>query len=113
MTVLSGTQLVATTPAHPPDLVDVVVTNPGGDAAALQAAYLYEEPPGPIVLNVSRSGSDVVLSWSSTGQTSYTVFRHDSPTGFGDSSILVHTPLTGYADVEGALQPGIQYYGVY
>lgn len=113
VTVLSGSSLVAVTPAHPPGRVDVVVTNPGADVATLPAAYLYEEPPSPIVLTVARSGNDVELSWTSTGQPSYTVFVKDSPTGFDDASILIQTGLTNHTDVGGALGSGIKYYSVY
>ena len=113
VTVLSPSSLTATTPAHPPGLTDVVVTNPGGGVGTLPAAYSFQEPASPVLLSLSRSGNDVELNWTSTGQASYTVFRHTAPTGFSDSSILIHTSATSYTDVGGALGPSIQFYGVY
>ena len=113
VTVLSNFSLTATTPAHPPRLTDVVVTNPGNNVCTLPVAYTFVEPASSILLSVSRSGNDIALNWTSTGQASYTVFRHTAPTGFSDSSILIHTSVTSYTDAGGALGPSIQYYGVY
>ena len=113
VTVLSPSSLTATTPAHPPGLTDVVVTNPGGLVGTLPMGYLFQEPASPVFLSLSRSGNDIELNWTSTGQASYTVLRHTAPTGFSDLSILIHTSATSYTDAGGALGPSIQYYGVY
>jgi large repetitive protein len=38
-TIVSDTEITATTPAHAPGVVDVVVTNPAGDSAAIDYEY--------------------------------------------------------------------------
>ena len=52
-TVVSSTNITATAPAHSAGLVNVVVTNPGGQTARLTAGFTYAEPPQPSVVAVS------------------------------------------------------------
>jgi hypothetical protein len=47
VTVLSSTQIACVTPAHAAGWVDVAVTNPDGETAALIQGFLYKEYPPP------------------------------------------------------------------
>ncbi len=109
---VSSTTLQATTPAHPAGVSGITVSNPGGPSATLPTAYTFQEPVAPIALTVTLSGNDVVLQWSSTGQTSYTVFESSAPTGWADATVLTKTSATTYTVVGGALGSGIQYFNV-
>ncbi len=103
--VTSGTSLTCATPPHPAGGVSVTVTNPGNQASTVNGSYTYTEPAGSVQLRVARSGTDradIVLTWGTTGQTSYTVFRNTSPTGFTGASILTTTPATTYTDTGAA-----------
>jgi hypothetical protein len=110
--VVSSASITATTPAHPPGVVDEVVRNPGNMAGTRSAAFTFLEPLSPVRLTVRRMGSDVSLTWTATGQASYTIFRNPSPTGWTDGSVLATTPATTYTDTGGALGPGLRYYNV-
>ncbi len=110
--VVSSSTITALTPAHPQGLVDLVVTNPGNQPGSRTDAYTFNEPAVPIQLLLSKSGSDIGLTWTSTGQSTYTVFRSTTPTGWSNSSILATTSATSYTDVGGALLVNAQYYSV-
>lgn len=109
---VSGTAITATTPARPAGVTSVTVTDPGGATSTMAAAYAFQEPAVPIVLSVSLSGNDVVLTWTSTGQTGYTVFGNSAPTGWTDSSIITRTTATTLTVVGGATGSGIEYFNV-
>ncbi len=109
---MSGTSLPATTPAHPAGVTSATVTDPGGAASTMAAAYTFQEPAAAIALSVTPSGNDVVLTWSSTGQTGYTVFGSSAPTGWTNSSIITQTAATTVTVVGGAAGSGIEYFNV-
>ncbi|QRO02119.1 IPT/TIG domain-containing protein [Archangium violaceum] len=73
VSVTSATSLSATTPAHAPGRVDVVVRNADGQGATLAGAFTYDVPPPPTVLSVAPG------SGLSTGGARVTV----TGTGFG------------------------------
>lgn len=96
--VVSATTITATTPAHPNGKFDLTVVNPGDQTGTKVQAYTFNEPAVPVRLTVQKSGGSVVLSWLSTAQPSYTVFRNGQPTGFSDASILATTTSLNYTD---------------
>ena len=56
VTVISSTEITATTTAHPPGLVEVVVTNPDGQTGRLGRAYTFAAlgpGPAPLIWSVS------------------------------------------------------------
>jgi len=110
--VVSATSITATTGAHPPDVVAVSVTNPGDQVGALAGGYTYVEPATPVRITLAKSGGDVVLSWTPTGQASYTVFRQSSPDGFTGAAIIGTTAAASFTDIGGQAQPGVQFYQV-
>ncbi len=112
VTAISSTDMTATTPPHPAGTVNVTVTNADGQSGTLAGAYAFQEPAVPIALTVSRSGTDVLLTWTSTGQASYTVFGTNTPGGWSDASILTQTAGTSYIVVGGASTPGLEYFNV-
>ncbi|PTL79262.1 IPT/TIG domain-containing protein [Vitiosangium sp. GDMCC 1.1324] len=73
VSVTSATSLSATTPAHAPGKVDVVVRNADGQGATLAGAFTYDVPPPPTVVSVAPG------SGLSTGGARVTV----TGTGFG------------------------------
>ncbi|MFY0566914.1 IPT/TIG domain-containing protein [Archangium lansingense] len=73
VSVTSATSLSATTPAHAPGKVDVVVRNADGQGATLAGAFTYDVPPPPTVVSVAPGNG------LSTGGTRVTV----TGTGFG------------------------------
>lgn len=79
VTVSSPTQLSATTPAHAPGVVDVVIINPDNQTATRTSAFNFL--PGPTVTNVSPG------SGPTTGGTTVTVtgtnFQNGSMAFFG------------------------------
>ncbi|WP_216673652.1 IPT/TIG domain-containing protein, partial [Pyxidicoccus fallax] len=76
--VSSATSLTATTPAHAPGRVDVVVRNADGQGATLAGAFTYDVPPPPRVVSVEpRVGL-------STGGARVTV----TGTGFGPGAAV-------------------------
>lgn len=103
--VASATNLTCVTPAHPPGSVGVSVSNPGNQVSTTNGIFTYVEPAGGGVQNLrlAKSGSDVVLTWATTGQASYTVFRNATPTGFTGASVLGTTSSTTYTHVGGIL----------
>lgn len=107
---LSSATIMATTTAHPAGTVNVAVTNSDGQSATLVGAYSFVEPAIPIALSVARSGGDIILTWTSTGQSSYTVFGAGTPNAWTPSSVLTRTALTTYTVVSGATTPGIEYF---
>ena len=110
--VTSATSLTCKTPPHPAGAVSVSVTNPGNQVSTAYGSYSYAEPAGGgVQLRIARSGANIVLTWISTGQSSYTVFRNASPTGFTQSSILTTTAATTYTDLDAA-SGGTTFYSV-
>ena len=97
--VASATSLTAVTPHHPAGAADVAVVNPGSQIGTRSAAYTFVEPANGVRVTVTRSGNDLVLTWPATAQTSYTIFRNTSPTGFTGSTNLQTTAGTTYTDV--------------
>ena len=73
VSVTSATSLSATTPAHAPGNVHVVVRNADGQGAALAGAFTFDVPPPPTVVSVAP-GSGI-----STGGARVTI----TGTGFG------------------------------
>ncbi len=112
VTSVASTTITATTPAHPPGTANVTVTNADGQSGTLTGAFVFQEPAIPIALRVTRSGADVVLTWTSTGQAVYTVFGNNTPNGWTNGSILSHTAATSYTVVGGALTSGNEYFSV-
>lgn len=110
--VISSTQITATTAAHPPRTVDVTVVNPGNRVGNRVNGFTYTEPAVPVRLTVTKSGGAVVLSWLSTGQPTYTVFRSVDPKAFADDSILGTTATLSYTDSTSGSAPGVRYYQV-
>lgn len=108
----SDASIVATTAAHPAGPADVEVVNPGDQVGVLAGGFDYAEATVPVRLSATRSGGDVVLSWSATGQPAYTVFRSPNAASFGDASVLGSTSDTAYTDSGGASVPGLQFYQV-
>ena len=53
VTAVVGTHLSVTTPVSAPGRVDIVVTNPDGAVARLNAAFTFQGPPVPPVLTIS------------------------------------------------------------
>jgi len=109
---VSGTTITASTPAHPAGVTSITVTDPGGATSTMAAAYVFQEPAAPIGLSVSLSGNDVVLTWTITGQSEYTVFGNSAPTGWADSTVITRTTATILTIVGGAAGTGIEYFNV-
>ena len=112
VTVVSETRISATTPAHPGGPVAVEVVNPGDQAGALTSGYTFVEPAVPVRITVSKSGTDVVLTWTATGQASYTAFRSNTPSGFGAGSALGTTPGLIWTDAGEAANGALRFYNV-
>ena len=112
VTVVSATTITAKTPAHPPGLSDVAVTNPGNQLGTKAAGYTFTEPAVPVQITLVRSGNNVVLNWTGTGQPNYTIFRNGTPTGWSDGSVAAKTTATSWTDAGAAAQPGITFYNV-
>ncbi len=53
VTMVSGTAITATTPAHAAGFVDVTVTNPNAESGSLNNAFNYSSPTAPTVVSVS------------------------------------------------------------
>jgi len=68
VTVVDGTTIRATTPAHAEGIVDVQVANPDGQTTTLPASFTYTSSPAPVVLSATPSngvqsgGARVTLS---------------------------------------------------
>lgn len=110
--VVSSSSITALTGPHPAGVFAVTVTNPGNQAGTRNAAFTYVEPATPVRIRLGKSGNNIVITWTSTGQPTYTVFRNPSPTGFTDASIIGTTATTTFTDVGGVTRPGVQYYQV-
>ncbi len=104
--VVSATSITATAPPHPAGRQDVSVVNPGAQVGTLAAAFTYNDPATPPRLTVTKSGANVVLTWTTTGQPNYTVFRNGAATGFGDGSILGTTAAATWTDGGSPSTPG-------
>jgi hypothetical protein len=84
VTVTSPTTLTATTPIHPPGVVDVEVTFPGDPRQLLPAAFTFVEPAPAVLLRITRVRAGVVptpdlaLAWTG-GAAPFTVFRATVP----------------------------------
>jgi len=116
--VVDDTTVTATTPAHAPGAVDVVVQQPTGDSAPLTYTFLAPPTVTDVSYNrVSESGGTVVTVWGTgfTGATGVTFGGTAAPafTVTSDSMITVTTPAhaPGVVDVvvehpNGDSQPG-------
>jgi len=111
--VLSSGQIDAIAPAFPigPQgaVVDLAVSNIGSAPAVLRSAFAFTPAPAPINLTVTQGTFSVVLSWPSTGQPSYTIYRSTSPGAFGQMQLLATTTGTTFTDV-GADGDGMTYF---
>ncbi len=106
-------QIDAVTPGFPVGptsaVVDLVVTNVGATPATLPRGFTYTPPTTPINLTVGQAAPNVTLSWTSTGQPSYTIYRSTSPSQFGQAQVLAVIPGTTFTDV-GADTNGVTYF---
>jgi IPT/TIG domain len=77
ITVVSPTQITATTPAHAAGAVNVVVTNADAQSATLASGFTYVAFGAPSSFSATAtSASQVALSWAAvSGATSYEVWR--------------------------------------
>jgi len=111
--VTSSGQINAVTPACPigpqSTVVDLAVSNIGAGSAVLAAAFTLTPAAVPISLTVTPGPFSIVLSWSSTGQASYTIYRSTSPAQFGQAQFLATTTATSFTDV-GADGDGATYF---
>ncbi len=112
--VTSPGQINAMTPAYPVGsagaVVDLAVTNVGSPAAAtLPAAFTFVPAATPVSLTIMRSAPNIDLSWPSTGQASYTIYRSTSPSLFGQAQVLAVTTATTFIDVGGDAD-GLNYF---
>ncbi|MEP7310395.1 MAG: IPT/TIG domain-containing protein [Acidobacteriota bacterium] len=66
VTSMNSTRIWATTPVHAAGTVDVVVTNPGGQRAALTGSYTFEVVAISLSASPSlvTSGDQLTVSWS-------------------------------------------------
>ncbi len=101
VTSLSSTSITAILPPHPPGPVDVAVVNPGSAAAVLADGFTFLRRPTDIDLRVARSGEDLVLTWTPTGQPTYTIFRAGSAAGLRDPLVAGTTGTTTFTIVGG------------
>ena len=90
-------------------VVDLAVSNIGEGSAVLPSAFTFTPAPVPIDITVTRGSSSIVLSWPSTGQASYTVYRSTSARQFGQLQFLAITTATSFTDV-GADGDGTTYF---
>jgi hypothetical protein len=73
---LNSTNLTLLTPPSVPGTVDVVLTNADGQVATLTNGFTYLAPP--VFQTVTRSGTNVTLTWSATpGQTYQLQYKTD------------------------------------
>ena len=112
--VTGAGQILGTTPAFPigssPAAVEVAVTNVGsGVTGSLPGAFVYSPPASGLEVTVTRSADGVVLTWPSTGQAFYTVYRSASPSRFGPGEVLTTTTATTLTDI-GAGGDGVNHY---
>ena len=64
----SATQLLATTPAHAPGTVDVIVRNPDGQSATVSGGFTYQPVPAPTTISIlptsgPEAGGTLVTVW--------------------------------------------------
>jgi len=90
-------------------VVDLVVSNVGAASATLPQAFTFTPTATPIDLTLTGASPSVVLSWPSTGQASYTIYRSTSPSLFGQAQVLASTTGTTFTDV-GADTDGTTYF---
>ncbi|OLC55720.1 MAG: hypothetical protein AUH92_01545 [Acidobacteria bacterium 13_1_40CM_4_69_4] len=111
--VMSSGQINAVTPACPigpqSTVVDLAVSNIGDGSGVLPAAFTLTPAAAPIDLTVTRGSFSIVLSWPSTGQASYTIYRSTSPAQFGQAQFLATTTATSFTDV-GADGDGLTFF---
>lgn len=85
--VIAGSNsLTATAPAHASGLVDVVVTNPGGQSATLLGGYTYEAVTLTTSATLVAPGGPLTVSWSAPGGRS--VWDWVALFKVGDSNLL-------------------------
>src|SRR5262249_19505700 len=89
--------------------VDLAVANVGAGAATLPAAFTFAPAPVPIDLQITRGSFSIVLSWPSTGQPTYSIYRSTSPRLFGQGQLLAVTRSPSFTDV-GADGDGLTYF---
>jgi len=85
--VVSDTTITATTPAHSPGTIDVVVTNLDGRSGTLTAGFTYTNTPlAPAnVTATAQTATSILVSWSASATaTSYQVFRRDNSGAFNE-----------------------------
>ncbi|PYS97442.1 MAG: hypothetical protein DMF50_00610, partial [Acidobacteria bacterium] len=116
VSIVSPGQINAVTPSCPVGsagvVVDLAVANVGaasGSGATLPRAFTFTPAGTPVNLTVTRSAPNVILSWPSTGQASYTIYRSASPALFGQAQVLAVTTATTFTDV-GADADGVNYF---
>ncbi len=113
VSVVNSGQINALAPACPVGsqgaVVDLAVSNIGAGSAVLPSAFTFTPAPVPIDITVTRGSSSIVLSWPSTGQASYTVYRSTSARQFGQLQFLAITTATSFTDV-GADGDGTTYF---
>ncbi len=110
--VIGSDRIEAITPGWPggdaPALVDLEVRNHGAPGNILLSAFTYA-PVAPISLSVQLAPPNVALSWPTTGQPFYTIYRSTSPGRFGQTESLAVTSGTMFVDF-GAAGDGLNYF---
>ena len=87
VTGTSGSQIIATAPAHPPGLVDVTVTNPGGETFALAGSFTYV-PLTVTSIETPVGFAEIRLDLRGSGFLPSTVVRFD---GVGARTVPLNT----------------------
>ena len=110
---MSSGQIDALAPACPVGslgaVVDLAVGNVGSSTSVLPSAFTFTPAAVPINVTVTRGSSSIVLSWPSTGQASYTIYRSTSARQFGQAQFLAIITGTSFTDV-GADGDGVTYF---
>jgi hypothetical protein len=111
----SATQITGVAPGCPLGAagaaVDLAVTNVGGATAVKPSAFTYTPAPTPVNVSLARIAPSVLLSWISTGQAFYTIYRGRASHPFGQAQLLaiVSSTTTTFTDV-GADADGVNYF---
>ncbi|HEU4403422.1 MAG TPA: IPT/TIG domain-containing protein, partial [Candidatus Polarisedimenticolia bacterium] len=113
--VLGPTQISAVAPSCPVGaggaVVDLAVANIGAPAFLLPQSFTYDPAATLITLTLTRTSPNIILSWPSTGQAFYTIYRSTSPGLFGQAQVLAIAGSTAisFTDV-GADADGVNYF---
>ncbi len=113
-TYVNSSTLVCKTPAHPSGWVDVSVRNPDTQTAVLINGFRFTDPDGAslIIIELTKSGSDVVLTWKADGTGNYKIYR-DSISSFDGLFLKTwDTSLTNFKDGEGLSGSNMWFYKV-